>query len=78
MLHPNRPNTKEGRSLPAQMTGRDYVMLANMVLFIVVGGLMIYRAFSQNASWMPYLMGLGFILAGGYRLYLFYNVLLRK
>jgi hypothetical protein len=76
MLHTNK---KEGRlSLPGQMRWRDYFMLANMVLFIVVGGLMLYRAFSQNAPWMAYLMGSIFVFAGGYRLYLFYNVLVRK
>ena len=75
MLHQNKTG---GRPLPAQMGWRDYLMLANMILFLIVGVLMLYRAFSQNATWMAYLMGSGFIFAGGYRLYLLYNVLLRK
>ncbi len=53
-------------------------MLVNMVLFLVVGSLTFYRAISQDAPSISYLMGLGFISAGGYRLYLFYKALLRK
>jgi hypothetical protein len=69
---------KNGRSWSGQMTWRDYFMLANMILFLVVGTLMLYRSFSQNAPWMTYLMGLGFISAGGYRLYLFCSVLMQR
>lgn len=72
-----RTNNKE-LSLVGQLTWRDYYMLVNMILFLVVGGLTLYRAFSQHAPWMSYLMGVGFIFAGGYRLYLFYKTLLGK
>ncbi len=53
---------------------RDYVMLTNMVLFIVVGGIMVYRAVVSGASLMAYVMGVGFVVYGGYRFYLFYKV----
>ncbi len=68
---------KKTRALIGQLTWRDYYMLLNMVLFLVVGSLTLYRAIAQNAPWLSYLMGLGFISAGGYRLYLFCKTLSR-
>ncbi len=54
---------------------RDYMMLINMVLFIVIGGIMIYRSVALGASLIAYLLGAGFIAYGGYRFYLLYKVL---
>jgi len=74
MQHQN----KRQSSLEQRWTWKDYYMLVNMVLFLIVGSITIYRAFFQHAHWLVYLMGLGFLSAGGYRLYLFYQTLLRK
>ncbi len=48
----------------------DYGRLANMVLALVVGGVMLIRALLRGAPWPAYLMGAGFLIFGGYRLYL--------
>lgn len=62
-------------ALRGQLSIRDYFMLINMVLFIVAGGTLLYRAVRHNASWLAYLMAGLFLLAGGYRFYLFYHAL---
>jgi uncharacterized membrane protein HdeD (DUF308 family) len=49
-------------------------MLINMVLFIILGATILIRALARNASFLAYLMGAGFLFAGGYRLYLIYKM----
>lgn len=52
---------------------RDILMLINMILFFVLGAALLIRAPIRNASLSAYLMGCGFLFAGGYRLYLFFK-----
>lgn len=52
---------------------RDWWMLINMFLFIWIGGMILYRSFSRNASWLAFLIGGGFLLMGGCRFYLFWK-----
>lgn len=59
----------------SRMTGRDILMLTNMLLFFIFGTAMLIRAPMRDASYLVYLMGFGFLLSGGYRLYLFYQSL---
>ncbi len=56
-----------------RLTFREVLMLVNMVLFIILGAAMLIRAPLKNASFLAYLMGCGFLFAGGYRLYLVYK-----
>ncbi|MBI3359014.1 MAG: hypothetical protein HY037_05500 [Nitrospirae bacterium] len=55
------------------MKARDVLMLVNMVLFLILGATILIRASAHKASLLAYLMGCGFIFAGGYRLYLIYR-----
>lgn len=62
------------QSLFAEFGFRDYLMLINMILYLAVGGVLLYRAVSLNASWLAYLIGAVFLSAGGYRVYLICKV----
>ncbi len=46
-------------------------MLVNMCGFFVTGLLLLIRAGLRGGSWLVYAMGFGFLLAGGYRLWLY-------
>jgi hypothetical protein len=52
-----------------RMRWADYGRLANMILALVVGGVMLIRAMLRGAPWPAYLMGAGFLIFGGHRLY---------
>lgn len=69
------PNKRALLSFAAQLTWRDCFMLLNMVFFLIIGTVMLYRAVSQQAPWLLHLMALTFLLAGGYRFYCLYKVL---
>jgi len=48
-------------------------MAVNMVLFGLAGVVLLYRAVARSGRWPAYLMGLGLLLAGGHRLFLFHR-----
>ena len=52
------------------MKFRNALMLINMVLFMILGITILVRAPGRTVSPLAYLMGCGFLFAGGYRLYL--------
>ena len=49
----------------------DCGRLINMALALGVGGILLVRAILREAPWPAYLMGVGFLVFGGYRLYLY-------
>ncbi|GEM_PF-6505900 len=56
---------------------REKVLAINILLYIFVGGGILYRALFRNASWPAYLIGIAFLSMGMYRFYLFYKALTR-
>lgn len=50
-------------------------MMLNMVLFIVTGSLILYRAFFRSAPALAYLMGAGLFCIGAHRFYLLYKAI---
>lgn len=70
-------NKGAGRSgfFPQRPRFRDYLMMINMVLFLVTGSLLLYRAFFRGAPALAYLMGAGLLFIGGHRFYLLYKAI---
>lgn len=72
------PNRARLLSLLRSLTLRDRVMLINMLLYFLVGGTLLFRAFFRHAAWPAYLIGILFLLAGGHRFYFIYKVFMRS
>jgi len=67
--------TKAIRLFLSRTTGRDNLMLVNMILLLVMGVVMILRAFQLHGLFLAYAIGSGLMLAGLYRCYLVYKIL---
>lgn len=66
-------NKKETPSFWRAMALRDWLMGINSLLYLFVGGMILYRAGARNGSWLLFLIGILFLLFGIYRFALFFR-----